>query len=310
MTIKKPEDLLSVPGYRDFMDLLDSASALLEEELKMTFRRGGVLQLDPSYEYLAIVGDLHGDHVSLGYILDHIIRKDPSLENTLLVTLGDYIDRGRPDGQIAVLSALMRLKLARPDNVFMLRGNHEPPSGLEPIPHDYPMALASIYGARLGSEAYDASRSFFDLLPYVAIIKGYMLAVHGGPPTSSIDLDTEEYLSTEWPPPLEILEEVLWNDPSEHVEFREPSPRGAGWLWGAKVTEAALTRLGVRYIVRGHEPTPNGYKTNHNDKVITLFSRLGAPYFNLRASFIHCRITGAGGELDPPEPSSCIILFE
>ena len=74
-------------------------------------------------------GDLHGDIHSLVTYLDHLNRAGhldgfrltrPDLR---LAFLGDYTDRGKYG--VEVLYTLLRLKLANPDQVLLVRGNHE-----------------------------------------------------------------------------------------------------------------------------------------------------------------------------------------
>ncbi len=306
-------ELMSVPGYRDFTDTLQESMETLEREMRSgTWRKGGVVIVDDASKYkrVAFIGDLHGDRDSLEYILSAILERDPELSETLVITLGDYIDRGRPEGQISVLSAVLKLKTLRPNNVIPLRGNHEPPESLEPIPHDYPLALINLYGEQRAGDAYEASRKVFDLMPYAVVLKGYALVVHGGPPTRGFEKGLIGYLGADaWPPPLHVLEEVLWNDPSESIDVRGPSPRGAGYLWGPRVTEKALEVLNVRYIIRGHEPAPLGFKVNHGGRVITLFSRLGPPYYNSRAAFALCELEDRTLS-NASDPSSCLVFME
>ena len=74
-------------------------------------------------------GDLHGDIHSLLAVLSHLQQQGwlegfelkPSAPH--LVFLGDYTDRGQYG--VEVLYTLMRLKLANPDRVHLVRGNHE-----------------------------------------------------------------------------------------------------------------------------------------------------------------------------------------
>ena len=74
-------------------------------------------------------GDLHGDVRSLLHGLDMLnkqgILRGFKLTNaqTHLLFLGDYCDRGIYGTE--VLYTLLRLKLANPDQVWMVRGNHE-----------------------------------------------------------------------------------------------------------------------------------------------------------------------------------------
>jgi protein phosphatase len=44
--------------------------------------------------------------------------------------------------------------------------------------------------------------------------------------------------------------------------------------------------LNVNVLIRGHEPSAEGYKNNHHGKVLTLFSRKGEPYYNTQAAYL------------------------
>lgn len=73
--------------------------------------------------------DIHGDvHSLIKYLSE--LKKDGVIdnnfkikENNYLAFLGDYTDRGCYG--VEVLYTIMKLKIANPDNVIMLRGNHE-----------------------------------------------------------------------------------------------------------------------------------------------------------------------------------------
>jgi protein phosphatase len=64
------------------------------------------------------------------------------------------------------------------------------------------------------------------------------------------------------------------------------SPRGAGKFFGKSVTETILKKIGVKVLIRGHEQCENGFKLNHDGKVLTLFSRKGTPYFNAYGAYL------------------------
>lgn len=81
---------------------------------------------------IAFKGDLHGDvHSLIQFIeelssLGYMNDEDPFSikdQNFYIVFLGDYTDRGVYG--VEVLYTLMRLKIANPSQVFLLRGNHE-----------------------------------------------------------------------------------------------------------------------------------------------------------------------------------------
>jgi hypothetical protein len=84
----------------------------------------------PDSSEVAFFGDLHGNIQSLSKILAHlynnqIINDNFRIikDNFYMVFLGDYVDRG--DSGIEVLYTIMRLKIANPQKVFLIRGNHE-----------------------------------------------------------------------------------------------------------------------------------------------------------------------------------------
>jgi protein phosphatase len=80
---------------------------------------------------------------------------------------------------------------------------------------------------------------------------------------------------------------LLWSDPVEDIQGLSESPRGAGMLFGVDVTRKILQILGVKCLIRGHEPVQEGYRYNHGGKILTLFSRKGSPYFNPNAAYLH-----------------------
>ncbi|MCE4610916.1 MAG: serine/threonine protein phosphatase [Desulfurococcales archaeon] len=248
--------------------------------------KGGVMVVDRCGERgVIIVGDIHGDLPSLKYIKERFLRQ--ARKRFLTVFLGDYIDRGLFEWQAATIVELAEVSRELEGAVVFLRGNHEPPKGMEPVPHDYPEALKSIYGAEWGERLYEASRRFFDSLLHALVYKGSFLAVHGGPPTSGFESDLFDYL--DWRGDGERFIEILWNDPYEGEGEKLPSPRGIGFLWGRPVTRRALDKVGARVIVRAHEPVMEGSKFNHGKKVLTLFSRKGEPYGNPLAAVAVCQ---------------------
>ncbi len=81
---------------------------------------------------IAFHGDLHGDVHSLLEFINHLKnsgymdQKDSFIiakDNVRMVFLGDYVDRGWYGPE--VMYTILRLKLANPDKVFLVRGNHE-----------------------------------------------------------------------------------------------------------------------------------------------------------------------------------------
>ncbi|MGE0009699.1 MAG: metallophosphoesterase family protein [Candidatus Babeliales bacterium] len=84
----------------------------------------------PQESNVYFFGDLHGNFHSLLRTLDYLKKQNVLDDNfyiqnphAYLIFLGDYVDRG--EYGIEVIYTLMRLRMANPRNVFLIRGNHE-----------------------------------------------------------------------------------------------------------------------------------------------------------------------------------------
>ena len=70
---------------------------------------------------ITIVGDIHGQFYDFLKLLETDIGGN--CDSTKYIFLGDYVDRGT--FSIEVLLLILAIKLSRPSQVIMLRGNHE-----------------------------------------------------------------------------------------------------------------------------------------------------------------------------------------
>ena len=70
---------------------------------------------------VVICGDIHGQFYDLVAMLRKL--KGRSSTPSKLLFLGDYVDRGNYGPEVALY--LFCLKLKTPDDIFLLRGNHE-----------------------------------------------------------------------------------------------------------------------------------------------------------------------------------------
>ncbi|MBS7657852.1 MAG: metallophosphoesterase [Candidatus Bathyarchaeia archaeon] len=272
------------PSPKEYLNLIDKVENLLLKERETGFFNGGkvdkgLVKIEAKGK-LIVVGDLHGDLQSLNYIIKE--SKFLKSKYSMLIFLGDYIDRGVYSPE--VLYRVLSLKLNFSSRVVVLRGNHEGPEDLQASPHDLPYQLVNKYKED-GMKIYFRIKKLFNILPYVGLVEGKYLFLHGGPPHTASSI--KDYINAcETHPKKSFLEEILWNDPIENFEGVLPSPRGAGKLFGENITNNTLKILNVKMIIRGHEPKNEGFSFNHNGKVLTLFSRLGAPYFNSSASYL------------------------
>ncbi len=264
----------------DFLALIDKTIKLLKEETAQT---GKLIHLKPAGEAI-VIGDLHGDLTSFSKIIDEsaFIKKIGANTPATLVFLGDYGDRGPKSPELYY--AVLRLKLAFPEHIVLLRGNHEGPSDLTPYPHDLPVFLQRKFKENW-TTIYQHLRKLFNSLCNAVYVEERYLMVHGGLPQKIHNLQ-DIAQADQLHPQKPFLEELLWSDPDEQVHGVVSSPRGAGHLFGKAITLEVLQKLGVQILIRGHESAPEGFKINHDGKVLTLFSCKEPPYFNSAGAFL------------------------
>jgi protein phosphatase len=269
-----------------FVKTIESAIDLLREESRkignLTISER-LAKLEPLGEAV-VVGDLHGDLESLTSILkgSGLMQRLAKSKEATLIFLGDYGDRGAHSAE--VYYTILKLKLAFPEQVILMRGNHEGPEDLLASPHDLPMQFQHRFKKNWAA-AYAKTRGLWAYLYNAVLVEERYLMVHGGlsPQLNSIQ-DLACAHATH--PEQEFLEDLLWSDPSDMVQDVYPSPRGAGKLFGKSVTEKVLRKLNAKILIRGHEPCEEGFKINHDGKVLTLFSRRSAPYFNEYGAYL------------------------
>jgi len=253
--------------------------------LKIT---GRLVEVPPVGEAI-IVGDLHGDLKSLVHILDEskFLGKAKSGRDVLLVFLGDYGDRGAYSPEVYYV--VLKLKEMFPERVILMRGNHEGPPDLLASPHDLPIQMKNKFREK-GSEAYLKLRELYNHLYTGVIIKDRIVLLHGGAPSQATSINDIAYAHKKHPRERH-LEEILWNDPWKGIKGTIASPRGAGRLFGEDITNKFLTMLNVKALIRGHQSCPDGYKSIHGGRVLTLFSRKGAPYNNRYGAYLRLDIS-------------------
>ena len=235
---------------------------------------------------LVVVGDLHGDFTSLKKIMNEISYKEYlRAESNILIFLGDYVDRGKYS--LEVLLFLCGIKSLFPNNMFMLRGNHEAYHRFPFSAFDFPRDLQNKFGGSGKTLYTNTIVPFFDSLSSICEINGFGLLVHGGLPVIE-DMEffrNYKFRLSEMKSDGELLEEILWNDPKEFIDRNwQSSNRGLGKYFGINITKNWLSHTNTMIIIRGHEPCM-GYKFNHNNKVMTLFSSKD-PYPKFESAYL------------------------
>ena len=269
----------------DFIETIEKTIDLLHTERGRIGNftvNNHLVTLEPLGEAL-VIGDLHGDLESLRFILQksRFIEKMEHSKVAALVFLGDYGDRGPNSAE--VYQVVLKLKLAFPSQVVLLRGNHEAPKELIGSPHDLPFQFQKRFG--LGwKQIYGKMWSLFSCFYNAVYVEGRYLMVHGGVSPQITGL--QDIAQAQEGGNVALLEDLLWSDPEENLQGISESPRGAGKLFGKDVTEEILAKLNAKVLIRGHQTSDVGFKVNHGGKVLTLFSRKGAPYYNRYGAYL------------------------
>ena len=246
-----------------------------------------VSPLDPSKNYeLVVLGDLHGCYSCLkaaimqsdfmNKVRQH--KADPDkYPDVRLVLLGDYIDRGRFSYN-GVLRTVLKLFAAVPDNVFVLRGNHEYYIEYEGRVYGgvRPAEAINSLAEHLPKEVFERYLGFFEGMPNMLLF-GSILFVHGGIPRDSLIKERWQDLSTLNDDDVRF--QMLWSDPSKADVIPDDLQKAsARFPFGRVQFRNFMSRIGGTLLVRGHEKVNAGFRDSYPEddiRLVTVFSAGG-----------------------------------
>ena len=175
------------------------------------------------------------------------------------------MDRGH--NSVETFELLLCLKVRYPDRITLLRGNHE----CRQITQVYGFYEECVrkYG---NANPWKYCTDVFDYLNLAAIIDGRVLCVHGGLSPELRTLDQIRTIERQQEIPHEgSFCDLMWSDP-EDIETWAMSPRGAGYLFGAKVTQEFNQINGLDLICRAHQLVQEGFKYMFDNSLVTVWS--------------------------------------
>ena len=234
----------------------ETLKALILEFDQIIIKEPTLLSLD---EDVIIVGDLHGNLIDLLRIFA-FYGLPPT---THYLFLGDYVDRG--EFSIEVITLLMAIKCLYPTCVYLIRGNHE----VESINKNYGF-LAEISETYHNESLWSEFNRTFRNLSLACNVANQLFCVHGG---ISPRLHTLEDIARIKKPVIEIpelVDDLLWSDPTTHFALFFENDRGKGYKFGFQAANDFLGRTGLSLIIRAHECVEKGVDIKKN--VITVFS--------------------------------------
>lgn len=259
---------MSAPNDVDrWMEVVQKCNYLPENELKqlcdkvceILIEEGNVQTLPTP---TTVAGDIHGQF----YDLEELFRTGGFPPDTRYVFMGDFVDRGYYS--LETFTRLLTLKAKFPDRIVLLRGNHET------------RQITQVYGFydecqnKYGNaNAWRYCCKVFDLLSVAALIDGKILCVHGGLSPDVTTLDHIRTIDRNKEIPHEgAFCDLVWSDPDD-VDTWSISPRGAGYLFGAKVTSEFTKINKLELICRAHQLVQEGYKYMFPDEnLVTVWS--------------------------------------
>ncbi|NXC19544.1 PPP6 phosphatase, partial [Corythaeola cristata] len=169
------------------------------------------------------------------YDLCELFRTGGQVPDTNYIFMGDFVDRGYYS--LETFTYLLALKAKWPDRITLLRGNHES----RQITQVY-----GFYGESLSKRVLSGS-SWNKRARHLSL----------GKPV--------------WNPALPGASLTGWELGSD-VDTWAISPRGAGWLFGAKVTNEFVHINNLKLICRAHQLVHEGYKFMFDEKLVTVWS--------------------------------------
>ncbi|KAL5575027.1 hypothetical protein UlMin_016726 [Ulmus minor] len=249
----------------EIADLCDSAERIFSSE-------PSVLQLRAP---IKIFGDLHGQFGDLMRLFDEY--GSPSTAGDIAyidyLFLGDYVDRGQHS--LETITLLLALKVEYPQNVHLIRGNHEA-ADINAL-FGFRIECIERMGERDGIWAWHRINRLFNWLPLAALIEKKIICMHGGIGRSINHVEQIENLQR--PITMEagsiVLMDLLWSDPTENdsVEGLRPNARGPGLVtFGPDRVMEFCNNNDLQLIVRAHECVMDGFERFAQGHLITLFS--------------------------------------
>lgn len=210
---------------------------------------------------LKICGDIHGQY----YDLLRIFEACGMPPDSTYLFLGDYVDRGKQN--IETICLLLALKIKYPNNIFLLRGNHESDS------------INRLYGfydeckRRYNIKLWKKFTDCFNCLPISALVNDRILCMHGGLSPELLTVDQiRKVVRPLTVPDNGFVCDLLWSDPAPEANGWGENERGVSFVFGPDVVNSFLQKQELDLICRAHQVVEDGYEFFANRKLVTVFS--------------------------------------
>ncbi|KAI9075809.1 hypothetical protein K1719_042295 [Acacia pycnantha] len=270
-TLLRPRNWKAPANRRFFLDSYEVGELCYAAE-QIFMHEPTVLQLKAP---IKVFGDLHGQFGDLMRLFDEYGFPSTAGDITYIdyLFLGDYVDRGQHS--LETITLLLALKIEYPENVHLIRGNHEA-ADINAL-FGFRIECIERMGENDGIWAWTRFNQLFNYLPLAALIEKKIICMHGGIGRSIHSVEQIEKL--ERPITMDagsiILMDLLWSDPTENdsVEGLRPNARGPGLVtFGPDRVTEFCKKNKLQLIIRAHECVMDGFERFAQGQLITLFS--------------------------------------
>ena len=251
----------------NWLETVKNGTILPERELRILCEKVKEILIEesnvqPVMAPVTICGDIHGQF----HDLLELFKKGGEIPNTRYIFMGDFVDRGY--NSVETFQLLLCLKLKYPSHITLLRGNHET------------RQITTVYGfydetiRKYGNaNPWKYCTEVFDYLGIGAVVEGKIFCIHGGLSPEIKTIDQVRLIDRRMESPHEgPFCDLMWSDPEE-IETWAMSPRGAGWLFGSKVTSEFNQINDITLIARAHQLVMDGFRYWFRDQnLVTVWS--------------------------------------
>lgn len=181
------------------------------------------------------VGDTHGDLEASQKVI-----KDYLKEGNIIVFLGDYVDRGQKSKEN--LDFLLEVKAKKPNQIYLLQGNHEGHRILKFSPAEF--------WESLDETDYEKYSSIVKKFP-LAVVTDDIIALHGVLPDvkSLAEINKIKLGSEEW-------RQITWGDfEDEKGDYLGIDPFTGRPQFGRDYFFKTMDRFNKKVLIRSHQPT-------------------------------------------------------
>ena len=274
------------PENQKFRFNIEEVTQLTSDAIEVVKMQPMVLKISTPCK---VFGDIHGQYIDLMTFFykwgEPKEGPNGDIMNVDYLFLGDYVDRGTMS--LETICLLMALKIKYPNNIHLLRGNHED----RLINANF--GFADECQIRLGEDpaeedsVFNSINLFFEYLPLAAVIEDQIFCLHGGIGSSVRKISDIECI----PRPLEVIHEattnqqqtimdILWSDPTDFdTELgilpntqRDSNNYGNIVKFGPDIVKKFLQDNHLSYIIRAHECVLDGFERFAGGMLITVFS--------------------------------------